>query len=69
VAFSYDGSGKASGVGLYINGKKATTSSPYDRLYKTIKTIDAVKHLSQIRPLKIGKSYRVFTGEYGIYQG
>jgi hypothetical protein len=69
VAFSYNGSGKASGVSLYINGKKATTAIPYDRLYKSIKTIDDVKHLSQIRPLKVGRSYRAFTGEFGIFKG
>ncbi|MDO1451179.1 DUF1553 domain-containing protein [Rhodocytophaga aerolata] len=69
VAFSYDGSGKASGIRLYINGEKDNTATPYDRLYKTIKTIDDVKHLSQIRPLKIGRSYRAFTGEFGIYKG
>lgn len=69
VAFSYNGSGKASGVSLYINGEKATTATPYDRLYKSIKTIDDVKHLSQIRPLKVGRSYRAFTGEFGIFKG
>ena len=69
VAFSYDGSGKAAGVRLYINGEKAATASPYDRLYKTIRTVAEGKPLSAVRPLKIGKSYRAFTGEYGIYRG
>ncbi|QHT68524.1 DUF1553 domain-containing protein [Rhodocytophaga rosea] len=69
VAFTYEGSGKASGVKLYMNGEKVSTANNYDRLYKTIRTIDDVKHLAQERPLKIGKSYRVFTGEYGIFKG
>lgn len=69
VAFNYDGSGKASGMRLFVNGEKINIHSPYDRLYKTIRTIDAVKHQAEERPLKIGRSYRSFTGENGIFKG
>src|SRR5687767_9203041 len=39
VAFTYDGSGKASGITLYINGRQTPQVIHYDRLYKSIKTI------------------------------
>ena len=68
VAFTYDGSGKASGISLYVNGSKQETDVHFDRLYKSIKTIHNNGKPADI-PLKIGKSYRVFTGEEGIFRG
>ncbi|MEL6923305.1 MAG: DUF1553 domain-containing protein, partial [Bacteroidota bacterium] len=69
VAFAYDGSGSAKGVALYINGKKAASEIPHDKLYKSIKTVSSGSHQPTDRPIRIGKSYRGFTGENGIYQG
>jgi len=69
VAFSYDGSGKVKGLALYIDGKKAKTTSPYDRLYKSIKTVSNSTHIIEDRSTLVAKSYRDFTGENGIFKG
>ena len=69
AAFTYDGSAKASGLKLYINGAKAPSTVNYDRLYKTIKTVGSGAHVPTNRPIRVGKSYRSFTGENGILKG
>ena len=67
--FTYDGSGKASGVKLYINGKEAAVDIGYDQLYKTAKTIDYGAHKPVDRAVLVAKSYRAFTGENGVFKG
>ena len=69
VAFTYDGSAKAKGLKLYINGELADSKTDYDRLYKSILTIKVGNHLRETRPLRVGKSYRLYTGESGIFIG
>lgn len=69
VAFSYDGSGKAEGINIYINGKKEAVIIPYDKLYKSILPIEEGNHKLQNRPIRFGKSGRGFTGENGIFKG
>ncbi len=69
VAFTYDGSGKASGLTLYINGRECATEVKYDRLYKSIQTITPGTHELTNTPVAVGKSYRAFTGENGIFLG
>ncbi|MRI01715.1 DUF1553 domain-containing protein [Kriegella sp. EG-1] len=69
VAFTYDGSGKAQGLSLYIDGEKAEITIPYNHLYKSIKTLQSAVHGIETRPVKVAKSYRSFTGEYGIFKG
>ncbi|MEZ4851830.1 MAG: DUF1553 domain-containing protein [Bacteroidia bacterium] len=68
LAFSYDGSGKSSGISLFLNGKKAPSFVKYDRLYRSIYPIKFNKEKTD-KPLRMGKSYRAFTGEYGIFEG
>jgi hypothetical protein len=68
VAMTYDGSGTASGLTLYVNGRKTNTTIHYDRLYKSIKTIHKNGKPAHL-PLTIGKSNRRFTGDIGIFQG
>ena len=68
VAFTYDGSGKASGVHLYVNGSEVSATIQYDRLYKSIKTIHNNGRPAGA-PLTIGKANRIFTGENGIFEG
>ncbi len=69
VAFSYDGSGKANGLQLFIGGKRVKTTAPYDHLNKSMKTLQSAIHKIETRPVKVAKSYRSFTGEYGIFKG
>ena len=88
VGFSYDGSEKAEGASIYINGQKVAKVIQFDNLYKSIipvafkgssdKSEDeilesfddqeaAYKRLN--RSIRIGKSYRAYTGEYGVFKG
>jgi hypothetical protein len=69
VFFTYNGSGKANGLKLYINGAQAATEIAYDQLYKTIKTINYGAHKPERRAIRVAKSYRAFTGEDGVFKG
>lgn len=69
VAFSYDGSGKAKGLKLFIDGNEQEVDTPYDRLYKSIKTIKDKEHTLYIRSVKVARNYSFSTGENGIFQG
>lgn len=69
VMFTYDGSSKAKGVGLYINGKKADVNIELDKLYKSILPIKIASHVPDNRPVRVAKSYRLHTGEFGIFKG
>jgi len=69
VAFSYDGSGKAKGLKIFIDGKEQNVDTPYDRLYKSIKTIKDKEHTMYIRSVKVARNYSFSTGENGIFQG
>ncbi|MCB0688848.1 MAG: DUF1553 domain-containing protein [Saprospiraceae bacterium] len=68
LAFTYDGSGLASGCRIFVNGTEAPLIIVRDKLQRTIYPMSFDKQPSRT-PLRIGKSYRAFTGEYGIYQG
>ena len=67
VFFTYDGSSEASGIHLYINGKLASSTIQYDRLDKSIKTIDAWQKQKPVS-LRFGRSYR-FSLELGVFEG
>ncbi|WKN44661.1 DUF1553 domain-containing protein [Tunicatimonas pelagia] len=69
LAFTYDGGGKAANVNIYVNGRSVATNALYDRLYKSIRTISSGNHQPTNQPIQLGKSYRAFTGEFGIYKG
>ncbi|MEM6347013.1 MAG: DUF1553 domain-containing protein [Bacteroidota bacterium] len=69
VAFSYDGSGKAEGAKLYLNGKLLATEVEFDRLSRSIYPLTSATHLRTPRSIRIAKAYRTFTGEYGIFKG
>jgi uncharacterized protein DUF1553/uncharacterized protein DUF1549/cytochrome c/concanavalin A-like lectin/glucanase superfamily protein len=69
VAFSYDGSGQAKGINIFINGKKEDLIFPYNNLYKNILPVEVGSHVLENRPIKFGKSGRQFTGENGIFKG
>lgn len=67
--FTYDGSGKASGIQLYVNGKPATQRVRSNHLTKTILPVGAGANEREDRPLQLAKSYRAFTGENGVFKG
>ncbi len=68
VLVSYDGSLKAAGVKMGINGKQVKTNILYDRLYKNILPTN-VSRTHDKRGVVLGKSYRSFTGDNGILKG
>ena len=69
VAFTYDGSGQAMGMRLFINGAQVVADVLYDRLYQNIRPIGSGAQEEIDRPLRISKSYRSFTGDNGIFRG
>ncbi|QLE03065.1 DUF1553 domain-containing protein [Galbibacter sp. BG1] len=70
VAFTYNGSGKADDVDIYINGSKVSSEIVHNKLYKSIKTYRTIRpDIIEPRTLKVGKSYRKYTGEDGIFKG
>ncbi len=70
LSFTYDGSSRADGVSLFIDGEKVPTVTEFDQLHKTIYPVSGnAKRDREDRALRIGKAYRSFTGEYGIFTG
>ena len=69
IMFTYDGSMKADGVKLYINGRVAESDVQFDNLFKSIYPIRVGDHTPDDRPLRVGRSYRAHTGEFGLYKG
>ncbi len=67
--FTYNGSGDAKGIQIYVNGKPMETFSPYNRLYKTIHPATDNTHLPTDRDVRVGRSYRSYTGEDGVFIG
>ncbi|MBX2843723.1 MAG: DUF1553 domain-containing protein [Flammeovirgaceae bacterium] len=61
ITMTYDGSSKANGLKIFLNGKESEVTIKYDNLYKSIK--------SQNNNLQFGKSYRAFSGDNGIFTG
>lgn len=67
LMFTYDGSSKASGITLYINGKSVPVQLQYDRLYKSIRTIDDTLKV-EARAVRVGRSYRGAL-DIGLFEG
>ncbi len=68
IAFTYDGSSQANGIQLYLQGHRIPTKIKYNQLYKSILPIDGHHKLAD-RPMRIGRRYRGFGGEDGIFIG
>ena len=66
--FTYDGSGKAAGLHVYLNGRPARVIIDFDNLYKSIIPVNKGFQREE-RPIRVAKSYRAFTGDNGIYDG
>ena len=65
---AYDGSMSADGVNLFINGEEQEQQVIFDHLYKTIIPTTTSRERND-RGLMMGRSYRAFTGDDGIFQG
>ena len=68
IAVTYDGSSRADGVQLYVKGLRVPVVTEYDKLYKSILPVDGLYRLTS-RPMRIGRSYRAFGGDDGIFLG
>jgi hypothetical protein len=66
--FTYDGSGKASGLKLFLNGKATAATVDFDHLYKSMLPV-AKSFAREDRPIRVAKSYRAYTGDNGIFEG
>ncbi len=69
VFFTYDGTGKAEGIRLYLNGERLEGFSPYDRLFKSIQPSWNVSKDWGSKPIIVGRSGRFYTGENGVFEG
>jgi cytochrome c553 len=70
VGFLYDGSGRSNGVSFTLNDEQLVSVSEFDQLYKSIHPIGSGAHKKLDRkPIRVGKAYRGFTGEYGVFKG
>ncbi|WP_375586437.1 DUF1553 domain-containing protein [Cyclobacterium xiamenense] len=68
VAFTYDGSGQASGLRIFINGQQSKGQVEKDNLYKSILPVNT-SYTVVDKALRLARSYRVFSGDDGIYTG
>ncbi|MEM9929667.1 MAG: DUF1553 domain-containing protein, partial [Bacteroidota bacterium] len=70
ACFTYDGSGHAAGLRLYVNGTAPPQSVVFDNLRGRAYPENHAAWLKiKARKLRIGQSYRAFTGENGIFLG
>ena len=67
LMFTYDGSSQAKGIKIYINGELASVQIYYDRLYKSIRTIDGTLQMAP-KPIRVGRSNRIAL-DIGLFQG
>ncbi|MFY0689353.1 MAG: DUF1553 domain-containing protein [Cyclobacteriaceae bacterium] len=66
---TYDGSMSGDGVDFYVDGERANSRVLYNRLYKSILPTRSDRSVDTGRALQLGRSYRSFTGDNGIYKG
>jgi len=69
VAFRYDGSGKANGASIFVDGQAVATTTLIDQLYKSILPVSTSGVKVEVRPILIGKSYSSFVGDNGTFSG
>ncbi len=69
VGFTYDGSQKANGLAIYINGKKELTKVVKDQLTRSIKPFHEYSGKPDTLAIRLAKSYRISEGDPGIFAG
>ena len=68
VAVTYDGSSRAEGLRLYVDGKEVAVSVEHDRLYKSFLPVGSDYEVTDRAP-RVARSYRAFGGDDGIFTG
>ena len=69
VFFTYDGTGRAEGISLYLDGRRMKMQVRADRLTGTIKRRWRKRPYWPDRPVMVFRSGRYHTGENGVYKG
>jgi len=69
VGMSYDGSGSASGIKLFINGQPKKTRTLHDQLSRSILPVSDWTLTPYPYPLRVGRSYRYWTFDVGLFEG
>ncbi len=69
VLFTYDGSGMARGLQLYVNGKRTKMTINHDNLYRTIMHDWKPFYGWRERPVIVGRSGRYWAGENSVFTG
>jgi hypothetical protein len=70
VAFTYDGSGLAGGTKLYVNGIAADTEVLHDELTGSFYPSGCASWEGcKAKTMRVGRSYRTFTGDDGVFRG
>jgi len=68
VLITYDGSGKAAGMSIFLNGTRCGSTILYDQLERSILPVNANYALER-RALRIGKWNEGFSGEIAFLKG
>ena len=70
VGFTYDGSGLASGVQLYVDGRAPLTTVYHDALTGNFSPPPCAAYEDcRLRTMRMGRAWRVYTGDDGIFSG
>ena len=69
LAFTYEGTSKADGVHIYVDGKKVKTHIDYDDLYRPIVRRWRKNPEFETRPMMVFRSGRFHLGENGVFTG
>jgi len=67
--FSYDGSAKAEGINIYINGNAISKVVMFDDLKKSILPAYTYHEKAPNHAVLVGKSHRGQTGDNGVFKG
>ncbi len=69
VGITYDGSGQAKGIDLYLNGRKMDKTVEFDHLTRSMLPISDFTLDTISLPLQAGRSYRFWTFDVGLFDG
>ena len=69
VFFTYDGTSRADGLKLYVNGEWMDHLIDYDNLYRSIVHDWKKREGWNEKPMMVGRSGRFYTGDNGVFAG
>ncbi len=69
IGFTYDGSRRAEGVTIFLNGKKLKYTVKEDRLKRSMKPVVGYMMRPDTIPIMVGRSKRRWTFDVGLFEG